>query len=201
VLPLHRGGAPTPAARAAGDATTGVTTMLITEGLDTGPVLLQREVEISATETAGELASRLAATGAVLMVETLAGFLGGEIFPRPQEEALATYAPRLTREAARIDWMLPSRALYDLYRAHTPWPGMEARWRDEPVKLARVGVGEGRHADLPGTVLGVRPERITIACGADTALDVFELQRSGRRALSAADFANGERLRVGARFT
>ena len=201
LLPRHRGAAPVQAALAAGDEVTGVTSMLMSEGLDTGPILLQREVAIGADETAGELAGRLALAGAELIVETLSGLAFGEIVPRAQDEALATYAPRIAKEAARVDWMLPAPLLRNLYRAHTPWPGMEARWRNEPVKLLRLAVGRAGHADLPGTVLFVDRERVTVACGGETAIDLFELQRSGRRALSAADFANGERLLVGARFT
>ncbi len=204
LLPRHRGAAPIQAALAAGDETTGVTSMLMAEGLDTGPILLQREVAIGGDETAGELAARLAFAGAELMVETLAAFAYGEIVPRAQDESLATYAPRIAKEVARVDWMLPAPVLRNLYRAHTPWPGMEARWRNEPVKLLRVGVGhagDSGHADLPGTVLAVDRQRVTVACGGGTALDIFDLQRSGRRPLSAADFANGERLLVGARFT
>src|SRR5204863_1177149 len=143
-----------------------------TEGLDTGPILLQREVAIGAEETAGELAGRLAFAGAELMVETLGGMSFGEIVPRAQDETVATYASRISKDAARVDWMLAAPLLRNLYRAHTPWPGMEARWRNEPVKLIRLGVGREGHADLPGTVLAVDRERVTIACGAGTAIDV-----------------------------
>lgn len=201
LLPRYRGAAPIQAALAAGDTTTGVTTMLMTEGLDAGPILLQREVAIGDDETAGELAARLAVAGAELMVETLDGLARGAVLPRAQGEAHASYAGRITKDAARVDWLQSARVLHDLHRAHSPWPGMEARWRNEPVKLVRVAVGSSGHADLPGTVLAVWRDRVTIACGNGTALDVFELQRAGRRPLSAADFANGERLGVGARFT
>lgn len=201
LLPRHRGAAPIQAAIAAGDATTGVTTMMMAEGLDTGPILLQRETAIGEDETAGQLTERLAELGAELMVETLRALESGELRPRPQDEALATYAPRLTRELGSVDWALPAPQLRDLLRAYTPWPGMEAQWRGGPVKLLRAAVAPGGEGDAPGTIVAVERDRVRVRCGGGSALDLLELQRPGRRPLPAGTFANGERLQAGERFT
>ena len=200
LLPRWRGAAPIQAAIAAGDPVTGVTTMLMEEGLDTGPMLLREETEIGPEETAGELAKRLADLGGRLMVRTLEAL--NQIVPQPQDAALATYAPRLTRESGRVDWTLPARAIADRLRAFTPWPGLSAYLRGEPVKLVRVEVLQGDPAEgEPGGILGMREGRLAVAAGEGTVLGISELQRPGRKALRAVDFANGERLRPGESFT
>jgi methionyl-tRNA formyltransferase len=204
LLPRWRGAAPIQAAIAAGDPRTGVTTMLMEEGLDTGPMLLREETEIGPTETAGELSRRLAAMGGPLMVRTLEAMERGEAVPQPQDGALATYAPRLTRESGRVDWTRAAREISDRLRAFTPWPGLSAELRGEPVKLVRVEVLQEQTEAAPGTLLGVfggRDSRLAVACGAGTVLGISELQRPGRKPLRASDFANGERLRAGEAFS
>jgi methionyl-tRNA formyltransferase len=138
LLPLYRGAAPIQAAIAAGDERTGVTVMRMEEGMDTGPILLQEETPIGSHETAGELAARLAALGARLMVEALARLERGDLAPRPQDAARAAYAPRLTRASGRADWSLEAAQLANRLRAYTPWPGMTAELRGAPVKLLRA---------------------------------------------------------------
>jgi methionyl-tRNA formyltransferase len=201
LLPRWRGAAPIQAALAAGDARTGVTTMLMEQGLDTGPMLLQEETGIAPGETAGELSRRLAEIGARLMVRTLQRLEQGGLEPRPQDPDAATYAPRLTRESGRVDWSLPARRISDRLRAYTPWPGLSAELRGEPVKLVRVDVLQQQTGAAPGTFLGVENGTPAVACGEGTVLGLAELQRPGRKALRGADFANGERLRGGERFT
>jgi len=216
LLPRYRGAAPIQAALAAGEAATGVTAMRMEAGLDSGPILLQEEVAIGPRETAGELRVRLAATGARLVLETLARLERGDLLPRPQDAALATYAPRLTRASGAADWSLPAPALFARLRAYTPWPGMTAELRGQPVKilwgeplaagdLARLTASEAVDLDglggaAPGTVLGVVGGWIAVACGGATALGLERLQRPGKPPRAAADFANGERLRAGERF-
>lgn len=198
LLPRYRGASPIQAAVAAGETRTGVTTMLMEEGLDTGPILLQEETEIGPAETAGELAGRLAEIGARLVVRTLEELEKGALAPRPQDPALATYAPRLTRESGRVDWSLGARELFNRLRAFTPWPGLTAELRGEPVKIVWAEPLEGEAAGgEPGTFLGLRDGLLAVACGGGGALGVRELQRPGRKPLQAADFLNGERLRVG----
>ncbi|HEX9668713.1 MAG TPA: methionyl-tRNA formyltransferase, partial [Thermoanaerobaculia bacterium] len=209
LLPRWRGAAPIQAAIAAGDRTTGVTTMQIEEGLDAGPILLQEELAIGAEETAGALGARLAERGAALVVRTLAALEAGALAPAPQCEEEATYAPRLTRASGRADWTLAAPALFDRLRAYTPWPGLWATLREEPVKLVAarpldevpplLDAASPRRGAPPGTVLGLAGGRLAVACGGGTALGLETLQRPGRRALAAAAFAHGERLRPGER--
>ncbi len=202
LLPRWRGASPIQAAVAAGDDVTGVTTMRMEEGLDTGPMLLQDETPIGPRETAGELAVRLAGMGGNLLVRTLAALERGDVQPRPQDDAQATSAPRLTRDSGRADWTWTAREMSNRLRAYTPWPGLAAELRGEPVKLMRAEELQGEEAQTgPGAVLGLRDGRLAVACGAGTVLGVEELQRPGRKPLKAADFVNGERLRAGEAFS
>lgn len=191
LLPRWRGAAPIQRALLAGDPLTGVTTMLMDEGLDTGPMLLSRALSIGPDETAAELAARLAALTAELIVETLAALPG--LRPQAQDPALACHAPPLTREDGVLDWTRPARALHDQVRALQPWPGTAAVFRGEPFKVrrARPTPGEGP----PGQVL-VADERLVVACG-QGALEVLEAQLPNRKPLPARDLVNGARIRPG----
>jgi methionyl-tRNA formyltransferase len=204
LLPRWRGAAPIQAALAAGDPRTGVTTMQMEAGLDTGPILLQEEIEIAPGETAGELSGRLAEAGAALMVRTLDELERGALTPRPQGSDGVTHAPRLTRESGRPDWTLTARELADRLRAWTPWPGLTAELGGAPLKLVRaepISVEKAPADAAPGTVLGLRDGRLAVACGGGTVLGLAEVQRPGRKALRAPDFVNGERLRAGDRLS
>jgi methionyl-tRNA formyltransferase len=201
LLPRWRGAAPIQAAIAAGDECTGVTTMLMEAGLDTGPMLLQEETAIGPEETAGELSRRLAEMGGGLMVRTLERLERGDLQPRPQDDAAATYAPRLRRESGRVDWNRTARELSNRWRAYAPWPGLSAELRGEPLKLVRVEALQEITMEIPGTYLDLQQGCLAVACGAATVLGISELQRPGRKALAAADFANGERLRSGEAFS
>jgi methionyl-tRNA formyltransferase len=201
LLPRWRGASPIQAAVAAGDARTGVTTMLMEEGLDSGPILLQEATEIGPDETAGALSSRLAEMGGRLMVETLERLERDGLEPRPQPAEGVTLAPKLTRDSGRADWRLTARELHDRLRAYTPWPGLTAGLRGEPVKILSAEVlDEDAGGAAPGTILGLRGGRLAVACGGGTVLGMGEVQRPGKRALRAADFVNGERLRAGESF-
>ena len=201
LLPRWRGASPIQAAVAAGDQRTGVATMLMDVGLDTGPILLEEETEIGPDETADGLSRRLADIGGRLMVRTLDLLDRGELTPRPQAEEGVTYAPRLTRESGRADWSLTAREMHDRLRAYTPWPGLTAGLRGEPVKIVAARVLDGpAEGAAPGSLLGLRDGHLAVACGGGTVLGLAELQRPGKRALRAADFVNGERLRAGESF-
>ena len=204
LLPAYRGAAPIQAAIAAGDTTTGVTSMRMEQGLDTGPILLEETVEIGPEETAAELSPRLAEVGARLILRTLERLEAGDLEPTPQDDARASYAPRIAKDAGRIDWSLPARTLADRLRAYTPWPGLSAELGQAPVKIVRARALPGRAPETaPGTVIATSPgaeSALLVACG-EGVLALLELQRPGRRALSAADFANGERIAPGARFS
>ncbi|HEV8579961.1 MAG TPA: methionyl-tRNA formyltransferase [Thermoanaerobaculia bacterium] len=201
LLPRWRGASPIQAAIAAGDERTGVTTMLMEEGLDSGPILLQEETAIGAVETADELSRRLAEMGGGLMVQTLERLERGDLEHRPQTSAGVTYAARLTRDSGRVDWSLKARQITDRLRAYTPWPGLTAELRGEPVKVIAAEIIDGNGAAAVGTILGLRGGRLAVACGGGTVLGLAELQRPGKRALRAADFVNGERLQAGEVFS
>lgn len=207
LLPAYRGAAPIQAALAAGDERTGVTTMQMEEGLDTGPMLLQESLEIGRRETAGELAPRLAALGGALLVKTLERLEAGVLTAIPQPEDGVSYAPRIKKEDGRVDWSLTASGLANRLRAFTPWPGLTASLGGTPVKIIAAepvapqkvpypGLGTAE----PGEVLGVHGGRLLIACGEGTVLGVERLQKAGRRAVEATAFVNGERLSPGASF-
>ncbi len=209
LLPRYRGAAPIQAALAAGDATTGVTTMKMDAGMDTGPILLAEKVAIRPGETAAELAPRLAEIGAGLMVETLRRLERGELRPRPQDDARASYAPRLSKADAEVDWRCEAREIYNRLRAFTPWPGLESELRGERLKILAATVvdeeeaGEAAAAEArgePGTILGLVDDRLAVACGGGSMLGLARVQRPGRKGVSAADFVHGQRIRAGERF-
>ena len=201
LLPRHRGAAPIQAALVAGDATTGVCTMRMERGLDTGPVYACRETPIGPTETASELGARLAELGAGLMVETLAALAAGRAEATPQDDSLATYAPMIRKSDGVVDWRWSARSLTDRYRAYSPWPGLTASLGGRPVKLHEVVMaGGGEEKGAPGEYAGLDDERALVVCGDGARVAIGRLQRSGRRALSAVEFVNGERLEPGARF-
>ncbi|MCG8460912.1 MAG: hypothetical protein MI919_31900, partial [Holophagales bacterium] len=180
---------------------TGVTTMRMTRGLDSGPILLTAELAIGDHETTAELAPRLAARGASLMVETLDGLEAGKLVEQPQDHSSATFAPRLERHHGEVVWRLEARQIYDRWRAYTPWPGLGSRLGGEPVKLVAGRPREAKAGGAPvGTFLGLRDGAMDVACGGDTIFSIERLQRPGRKALDATDFVNGERLAAGARF-
>ncbi len=200
LLPRLRGAAPIQWAIANGDAETGVTTMQIDEGLDTGPLLLARATPIGPDETAAELEPRLARLGAELLVETVAGLERGALRPTPQDASRATLAPLLRKEDGRVDWTLPGRAIACRARGFHPWPGAFTAHGGRLLKLIRVrdepsapAVGE------PGVVARVDAAGVLVACGAASALRLEEVQPESRRAMPAAAWAEAARLRPGDR--
>ena len=198
LLPRWRGAAPIQRAIHAGDAETGVTIMQMDAGLDTGPMLLHRALPIGPTTVTGELHDALAQLGGELIVEALAGLESGTLRATPQPAEGVTYAAKLAKAEGVIDWQAPVAAIDRQIRAFNPWPAAQASWRGEPVKLLRSRVLSGRLPPvdaLPGSVLGLQDGLIEVA-GRDGVLGLAELQRAGRRALPAADFANAE-LRAG----
>lgn len=199
LLPLYRGAAPIQWAVARGESETGVTTMQLDEGLDTGPILLARATPIGPEETAGELQERLAALGATLLLETLAGLAADRLQPRPQDHARATLAPILRKEDGRVDWRLAAREVGWRVRGFHPWPGMTATWQGRGLKLLRVaealpGPGE------PGQVLAVEAQGVLVGCGGGSRLRLVEVQPESRRAMPAGAWAAGARVRPGDRF-
>lgn len=201
LLPRFRGAAPIQAAIMAGEQRTGVTTMLMDEGLDTGPILLQSEAEIGAEETAGELSRRLAQRGAELLVETLDRWRRGEVEPRDQDPERATIAARIRRSDGEIDWNLRAGSIFNRLRGLSPWPGSFTHLKGERVKVLWGRPIDVESAGRPGTFLGVRHDRMEVVCGEGTVFGVESAQRPGRQPVSAAEFVNGMRLGGGEVFS
>jgi methionyl-tRNA formyltransferase len=204
LLPKYRGAAPINWAIVNGETRTGLTSMRIDAGMDTGEMLLQREIEIGAKETAPELAARMAEIGAPLTAETLHGLAAGAITPKAQKHADASYAPMLKKEDGRIDWKKPATEIYNRMRGFAPWPGAYTTFRGQSCHVWGEPVSKEGSADLaagaaPGTLVGER-EELFVMCGDATVLRIGTVQVEGRKAVKAADFANGARLKSGERF-
>ncbi len=199
LLPRWRGAAPIQRAIQAGDAKTGVCLMQMEAGLDTGPVLLHQELPIAATDTGGQLHDKLAELGAQVLSDGL-GLLRAGIKPiaRPQPELGVTYAHKLDKAEAKLDWAQDAGALARTVRAFNPWPIAEATLSGERVRIHGAVALEADHGQAPGTVLAASRDGIDIACG-QGALRLRVLQREGGKAITAADYLNARRdLRVGA---
>jgi methionyl-tRNA formyltransferase len=211
LLPRWRGAAPIQRAIEAGDTETGITIMQMDEGLDTGPMLLVEREPIRADDTGGSLHERLAALGARAIVSALGQLRAGTLRAQPQPADGVTYAHKLTRVDASIDWARPARRIVDLVRAFDPVPGATAvleRLPEAPIKVwaaAVVADGQSGHASAaapsirPGTVLLAGPGRLAVACG-DGVLELRELQRAGGRRLPAEAFLRGCPVEAGERF-
>ncbi|MCC7634365.1 methionyl-tRNA formyltransferase [Stenotrophomonas rhizophila] len=199
LLPRWRGAAPIQRAIQAGDSDTGVCLMQMEAGLDTGPVLLQQQLAIGANETGGQLHDRLAALGAQVLSDGL-GLLRAGIKPiaQPQPEAGVTYAHKLDKAEARLDWAQDAQALERTVRAFNPWPIAEAQLAGERVRIHGAVALADNQGRAPGTLLAAGRDGIDIACG-QGALRVRVLQREGGKAITAADYLNARRdLAVGA---
>jgi methionyl-tRNA formyltransferase len=192
LLPKYRGAAPIQWAVANGERTTGVTTMRIDAGLDTGDMLLKAETAIGPEETSLELGSRLAEMGARLIVETLAGLESGSIRAIRQDPAEATLAPILTREDGRIDWWRNAATIHNRARGFLPWPGAWTSFRGQRFNIWRCRVAEPARG-VPG-LLYSEGKRLFAACGESSAIELLEVQAEGRKRVSGADFLNGQRL-------
>jgi methionyl-tRNA formyltransferase len=196
LLPKYRGAAPVNWAIVNGESETGVTTMLIVQELDAGPILLQNATKIGEHETAPELLSRLAGIGADLISETLRNL--DQIEPKPQLHAEATLAPILKREDGLIDWTMDASSIERRVRGFQPWPNAFTSfnsqrlivWRAEPETREDI-------SSMPGTIVAASGETVTITCGDRTLLGISELQPEGSRRMKARDFLNGRDVKVG----
>jgi methionyl-tRNA formyltransferase len=194
LLPRWRGAAPIQRAILAGDTETGVSIMQLEEGLDTGPVLLERRHPIGTHDTAGELHDSLAELGAAALLDTIEAIVDGTVVVRHQPADGVTYAAKIEKSEARIDWSGAAVAIDRQVRAFNPWPVAETGFAGETLRVlrARVAAESGAHG-TPGTLLGIGDDGLCVACG-DGVLAVGELQRAGKRPVSARDFANAVRL-------
>jgi methionyl-tRNA formyltransferase len=204
LLPKYRGAAPIQWAIAMGDAYTGNTTMLLEEGLDTGPILLQQTHEIGAEQSATELFPVLANAGAPLVVETLAGLADGTLQPQPQNHEGATYAPLLNREDGRMDFTARSATeLYNRWRGFQPWPGAFTALDGKKLIVHRMAFVHESFAEqlgiaTPGSVR-IENQRLFVSCAGDTWLELLEVQLEGKKRLDAAAFLRGNPLAADAR--
>jgi methionyl-tRNA formyltransferase len=223
LLPKYRGAAPINWAIVNGERISGITTMRIDAGMDTGEMLLRHEMAIGANETAPELAARMSEAGAPLMVETLRGIAAGTLSGTAQDSASATYAPMMKKEDGRIDWSRTAGEIYDRMRGFAPWPGAFSTLRGKACQLVgrpvskdgeeeKADLDHGRHlADMgrsnaaplhgrePGTI-HVRQNGFYVSCGRATEMRVTSVKMEGGRATDALEYARGARLTEGERF-
>jgi methionyl-tRNA formyltransferase len=199
LLPKYRGAAPIQWAVAMGEAVTGNTTMLLEEGLDTGPILLQREIPIGPEQTAVELFDVLAREGSPLVVETLAGLHAGTINPKPQDHLRATLAPILDREDGRMDFAARTATeIWNRWRGFQPWPGAYTTLDGKKLIAHQLRVIAQSADGVPGTV-DLTDHRLQVACTGNTWIEITELQLEGKKRMAASDFLRGAGLRSGIR--
>lgn len=193
LLPRWRGAAPIQRAILAGDTQSGVTIMLMDAGLDTGPILLQRAVAIEPSETGGSLHDKLAALGGELLLEALDGLAAGTLRPTPQPSEGVTYAAKIEKSEALIDWSQSAADIERKVRAFNPWPIAETRLDGEQLRILSARVEAGPADAAPGTILTVGADAFTVACG-EGKLAVTSVQRPGRKPITARDLANAVAL-------
>jgi methionyl-tRNA formyltransferase len=207
LLPRHRGAAPIAAAILAGDAETGVSIMLMDAGVDTGPVLGTAALPIASDDTTGSLTAKLARLGGELLIATLPRYLAGEIAPQPQPTDGASYAPRLEKEAGKIDWREPAAIIERKVRAYQPWPSAYTSWNGQRLKILRARVGTGQGAGVRGQesggenlgeVIAGTQGAVGVVTG-DGVLWIDEVQAAGKRPMLASAFVGGARGFVGSR--
>ncbi len=196
LLPRYRGAAPIPAAILAGEEQTGITIMLMDEGIDTGPILSQAALDIKPDDTTASLTEKLARLGGELLLDILPKWLEGEIVPREQDESLATYAGLLRREDGLIDWTEPTEQIARRCRAYDPWPGTSTVWNGRKLKIVRARPQSSELPDhTPGEVAQIDSD-IAVATGKGL-LILEEVQLAGKRPLPVEDFVRGQRDFVG----
>jgi methionyl-tRNA formyltransferase len=188
LLPKYRGAAPVQWAIACGEAVTGVTTMRIDAGLDTGDILLQEQVPVGPNDTAEDVAPRLAAIGADLMVETLQGLRDGTVRPQPQDNSKATLAPILRKEDGRIDFHMTAQEICNRLRGFQPWPGAFTAFRGKNLHVWNARPFD--RAISEGELL-VEGDRLLVGCGKTSALELLEVQPEGKKRMATRDFVHG----------
>jgi len=203
LLPKYRGVSPVAAAILAGDEFTGVSIMLMDEGVDTGPVLARAQIPISVRDTTGSLTARLSVIAAQLLLEVLTCRSGDGLKPRPQDEDGATYSGPISREEGEVDWSLSAVEIWRRVRAFQPWPGCYTRWRGKQLKIIEAVPMPGEGALETGRVIALNPEVERSEapfgiCTGDGILGVLRVQLEGKRAMSAAEFLRGQRQFIGA---
>ncbi|SFS17500.1 methionyl-tRNA formyltransferase [Granulicella pectinivorans] len=195
LLPKYRGAAPIQWAVANGETHTGVTSMLLEAGLDTGPMLLAQVVPIAEEETSEDVFEGLAAVGAELIVKTLQGLEDGSVQPIAQNHALATLAPILKREDGLVDFSRPAKVIYDRWRGFQPWPGAYTFLRGKKLILSRLRVADGMDGQVGNVV--VEGGRLLVICGERTSIELVEVQMEGKKRMAASEFLRGYQIKTG----
>jgi len=199
LLPRFRGASPIASAILAGDDFTGVSLMLLDEGMDTGPILGRAQIAISSQDTTGSLTAKLSLMAAQLLGEILPRWLGGEIEPQPQNDAEATCSALISKDEGEIDWHLPSVEIWRRVRAFQPWPGCYTSWQGKQLKIIEAVSLSGEGAAGVGQVVAVEGVEAGFGVGAgEGVLGALTVQLEGKRAMSAAEFLRGQRQFVGA---
>jgi methionyl-tRNA formyltransferase len=198
LLPKYRGAAPIQWAIARGEKVTGVTTMRLDEGLDTGDILMQREVPIRYEDTAEDLYPQLAQIGAELLVQTMQGLQAGSIVPRRQDESAASHAPILTREEGAIDFSLSAKTIYDRWRGFQPWPGAWTIIEGKKLLISKMFPAHVATMAEPGRV-HVDQGRLFVSCAEGTWIALEEVQLEGKRRMPSEDFLRGFPMKAGDR--
>lgn len=198
LLPKLRGAAPIQWSVINGCEKTGVTSMQMDEGLDTGDMLITSELEIGENETAGELHDRVSALGAEVLEQTIAALQNGELKPEKQNHAEFTYAPMLSKELSPIDWNLPAREVHNKIRGLSPWPSATAVLNGKKVKIHR-SVLVSEKGGAAGEV-AENGKRLVVACGDGECIEILNIQAEGKKAMSAADFMRGNPVNIGDKF-
>lgn len=196
ILPKYRGAAPINWAIMNGEKETGVTTMLMDAGMDTGRMFLTQRIEIKDDDTADSLHDKLKEIGADLLIKTICGIESGTIRPIPQDDLQATYAPMLKKEDGRIDWTIGAEEIRNLIRGLNPWPGAYTRWEGRNIKIFKGERGDGQGAGgrvEPGTIINVSADGICVATGKGTLL-ITELQMENKNRMSASEFIRGYKI-------
>jgi len=201
LLPKYRGAAPIQWAIAQGETVTGVTTMRLNAGLDTGDILLQKEIPIAPEDTAETLAPQLAAIGAELMIETLHGLEAGSIQPKAQDNSRASLAPILKKEDGLVDFSRPAEEIRNRMRGFQPWPGAYTKFRGRNLQIRNLQIVKAQAASdsVPAAELRAQGDRLIVGCGQGTALELLEIQIEGKKRSSAMDFIHGYRPQAGER--
>ena len=194
LLPKYRGAAPIQWAIARGESVSGVTTMRIDAGLDTGDILLQKEIPIAPDDTAVTLSPRMAALGAELMVETLHGLQDGRVRPRPQDDAQATLAPILKKEDGQVDFQLTAQEIANRLRGFQPWPGAYTSFRGKNLHIWKA---QPAHHAAAAAEIVVQDGHLIVGCGVGSALELLEVQLEGKKRMPATDFVHGHQPRTG----
>ncbi len=199
LLPRYRGAAPIPWAILNGEVITGVTTMIMEETLDSGPILMQKAIPIPITKTAGELAEVLSLVGAELLIQTLDGMRKNILHPAAQDESQISWAPRITKEMARISWEQRALDVHNQIRAMNPWPVAHTIFRQERLQILRSLPEEvsSSFTAAPGTFLGLSGNGLRVQCGEGTVLELLEMQLPGKNRVNGREFASGTRLGQG----